>query len=47
MSIRKRFIEMIKNGYPEFDQEKDSVEIEFEGGRHIQRIEKIEIRSIQ
>ncbi len=32
MSIRKRFIEMIKNGYPEFDQEKDSVEIEFEGG---------------
>lgn len=32
MSIRKRFIEMIKNGYPEFDQKKDSVEIEFEGG---------------
>jgi len=32
MSIRKRFIEMIKNGYPEFDQEKDTVEIEFEGG---------------
>jgi hypothetical protein len=32
MSIRKRFIEMIKNGYPEFDQENDSVEIEFEGG---------------
>ena len=32
MSIRKRFIEMIKNGYPEFDQENDTVEIEFEGG---------------
>ena len=32
MSIRKRFIEMIKNGYPEFDQKNDSVEIEFEGG---------------
>jgi len=32
MSIRKRFTEMIKNGYPEFDQENDSVEIEFEGG---------------
>lgn len=32
MSIKKRFIEMIKNGYPEFDQENDSVEIEFEGG---------------
>jgi hypothetical protein len=32
MSIRKRFIEMVKNGYPEFDQEKDTVEIEFEGG---------------
>lgn len=32
MSIRKRFIEMIKNGYPEFDQENDTIEIEFEGG---------------
>jgi hypothetical protein len=32
MSIKKRFIEMIKNGYPEFDQENDSVEIDFEGG---------------
>ena len=32
MSIKKRFVEMIKNGYPEFDQEGDSVEIEFEGG---------------
>lgn len=32
MSIKKRFVEMIKNGYPEFDQESDSVEIEFEGG---------------
>jgi len=32
MSIRKRFFELFKNGYPEFDQEKDTVEIEFEGG---------------
>jgi hypothetical protein len=32
MGLKKRFIEMIKSGYPEFDPQNDSVEIEFEGG---------------
>jgi hypothetical protein len=32
MGVKKRFIEMVKSGYPEFDPQNDSVEIEFEGG---------------
>ncbi len=32
MGLKKRFIEMIKSGYSEFDPQNDSVEIEFEGG---------------
>jgi hypothetical protein len=32
MGITKRFVEMIKSGYPEFDPQNDTVEIEFEGG---------------
>lgn len=32
MGIKKDFIEMVKSGYPEFDPQNDSVEIEFEGG---------------
>lgn len=32
MGVKKRFIEMIKSGYPSFNPESDSVEIEFEGG---------------
>ena len=32
MGIKKSFIEMIKSGYPEFDPQNDTVEIEFEGG---------------
>lgn len=32
MGVKKRFIEMIKSGYPSFNPENDSVEIEFEGG---------------
>jgi len=32
MGLKKRFIEMVKSGYPEFDPQNDSVEIEFEGG---------------
>jgi hypothetical protein len=32
MGIKKSFIEMIKSGYPDFDPQNDTVEIEFEGG---------------
>jgi hypothetical protein len=32
MGLKKRFIEMVKSGYPEFDSQNDSVDIEFEGG---------------
>ena len=32
MGLVKRFVEMVQSGYPEFDPQKDSVEIEFEGG---------------
>jgi len=32
MGLVKRFVEMVKSGYPEFDPINDSVEIEFEGG---------------
>jgi hypothetical protein len=32
MGLVKRFIEMVQSGYPEFDPQNDSVEIEFEGG---------------
>jgi hypothetical protein len=32
MGIKQRFIEMIKSGYPDFDPQNDTVEIEFEGG---------------
>jgi hypothetical protein len=32
MGVKKRFIEMVKSGYPDFDPQNDSVEIEFEGG---------------
>jgi len=32
MGVKKRFIEMVKSGYPEFDPQNDTVEIEFEGG---------------
>jgi hypothetical protein len=32
MGVKKRFIEMVKSGYPEFDSQNDSVDIEFEGG---------------
>ena len=32
MGLVKRFVEMVKSGYPEFDPQKDTVEIEFEGG---------------
>lgn len=32
MGIKKRFIEMIQIGYPDFDPQNDTVEIEFEGG---------------
>lgn len=32
MGLVKRFIEMVQSGYPEFDPQSDSVEIEFEGG---------------
>jgi hypothetical protein len=32
MGVKKRFIEMVQSGYPEFDPQNDSVEIEFEGG---------------
>ena len=32
MGIKKNFIEMIKSGYPDFDPQNDTVEIEFEGG---------------
>lgn len=32
MGLVKRFVEMVQSGYPEFDPQKDTVEIEFEGG---------------
>ena len=32
MGLVKRFVEMVQSGYPEFDSQKDTVEIEFEGG---------------
>ena len=32
MGVKKRFIEMVKSGYPEFDPQNDTVEIDFEGG---------------
>jgi hypothetical protein len=32
MGLKKRFIEMVKSGYPEFDPQNDTVEIEFDGG---------------
>jgi hypothetical protein len=32
MGVKKRFVEMVKSGYPEFDPQNDSVEIEFEAG---------------
>lgn len=32
MGVKNNFIEMIKGGYPDFDSQNDSVEIEFEGG---------------
>lgn len=32
MGLVKRFVEMVQSGYPEFDPQNDSVEIEFEGG---------------
>ena len=32
MGIKSNFIEMVKGGYPDFDSQNDSVEIEFEGG---------------
>jgi len=32
MGIKKRFIEMIQSGYPDFDPQNDTVEIEFDGG---------------
>ena len=31
MGIKQSFIEMIKSGYPDFDPQNDTVEIEFEG----------------
>ena len=32
MGIKQNFIVMIKSGYPDFDPQNDTVEIEFEGG---------------
>jgi hypothetical protein len=32
MGVKKRFIEMVQSGYPEFDPQNDTLEIEFEGG---------------
>jgi len=32
MGLKQKLLDVIKAGYPDFDQEKDGFEIEFEGG---------------
>ena len=32
MGLKQKLLDVVKAGYPDFDQEKDGFEIEFDGG---------------